>query len=126
MKMNKLTVWLMTGLISLASFAAVADDKGKWQGGCPDWGYGMMGHEYGMMRGHGPMWLPDLKEDQQKKISAIYEELHKKRWDLMTKIQGEYATLRGSLRRGQARSGGHRKPVQANQRPAPPDSGIVG
>ncbi|HUX64437.1 Spy/CpxP family protein refolding chaperone [Sulfuricella sp.] len=110
MKMNKLTVWLMTGLISLASFVAVADDKGKWQGGCPDWGSGMMGpgmmgpdmmgHGYGMrgpgmMRGYGPMWLPDLKEDQQKKISAIYEESHKKRWDLMTKMQGEYATLRG-------------------------------
>lgn len=123
MKMNKLTVGLMAGLISLLSFAAVADDKGKWQG-CPDWGSGMMGpgmmgqgmmgqgmmgqgmgqdmmgHGYGMrgpgmMRGYGPMWLPDLKEDQQKKISAIYEELHKKRWDLMTKMQGEYATLRG-------------------------------
>lgn len=118
MKMNKLTVGLMAGLISLLSFAAVADDKGKWQG-CPDWGsgmmgqgmmgqgmmgqgmgQGMMGHGYGMrgpgmMRGYGPMWLPDLKEDQQKKISAIYEELHKKRWDLMTRMQGEYATLRG-------------------------------
>ena len=61
-------------------------------------GYGMMGPGmtgYGMMRGYGPMWLPDLKEDQQKKISAIYEELHKKRWDLMTRMQGEYATLRG-------------------------------
>lgn len=56
-------------------------------------GYGMMGP--GMMRGYGPMWLPDLKEDQQKKISTIYEELHKKRWDLMAKMQGEYATLQG-------------------------------
>lgn len=118
MRTNKLTVWLMAGLILLAAFAAVADDEMKLQGGCP---YGMtgpgmmgqgmmgqgmmgqgmmgsrmMGHGYGgMMGGYGPMWLPDLKEDQQKKITAIYEELHKKRWDLMTKMQGEYATLRG-------------------------------
>jgi Spy/CpxP family protein refolding chaperone len=59
-------------------------------------GYGgMMGQGYGMMGGYVPMWLPDLKEEQQKKISAIYEELHKKRWDVMTRMQGEYATLRG-------------------------------
>lgn len=120
MKMNNLTVWLMAGLISFVAFAAVADDEVKLQGGCPygmtgpgmmgqgmmgsggmmgqgmmGRGYGgMMGHGYGMMGGYGPMGLPDLKEDQQKKISAIYEELHKHRWDLMTKMQGEYATLR--------------------------------
>lgn len=120
MRTNKLTVWLMAGLISLAAFAAVADDEVKLQGGCP-YGMkgpgmmgqgmmgsgmmgpgmmghgcgGMMGHGHGMMGGYGPMGLPDLKEDQQKKISAIYEELHKKRWDLMTKMQGEQATLRG-------------------------------
>lgn len=120
MRTNKLTAGLMIGLISLAAIAAAAGDEGKSQGGCPGWGYGMMGpgmagrgmmgqgygyggmmgHGYGMMgpgmmEGYGPMGLPDLKEDQQKKISAIYEELHKKRWDLMTKMQGEYAALRG-------------------------------
>lgn len=61
-------------------------------------GQGMMGHRMmgqGMMRGYGPMGLPDLKEDQQRKISAIYEDMHKKRWDLMSRMQGEYATLRG-------------------------------
>jgi hypothetical protein len=42
MNMNKPTVWLMAGSITLLSFAAIADDKGKWQGGCPDWGSGMM------------------------------------------------------------------------------------
>ena len=115
MRTNKRTVWLMAGLISLAAFAAVADDEVKLQGGCP-YGMkgpgmmgpgmmgqgmmghgcgGMMGHGHGMMGGYGPMGLPDLKEDQQKKISAIYEELHKKRWDLMAKMQGEYASLRG-------------------------------
>ena len=105
MRTNKLTVWLMAGLISLAAFAVMADDEVKLQGGCPygmtgpgmmGHGYGgMMGHGYGMMGGYGPMGLPDLKEDQQKKITAIYEELHKNRWDLMTKMQGEYAAMRG-------------------------------
>jgi Spy/CpxP family protein refolding chaperone len=120
MRSNQLGLWILTIFLSLSSLGAHADDPAGWRAGCPMMGQGMMGHGMmgpgmmgpgmmgqgygmmgqgmmgpGMMRGYGPMWLPDLKEDQQKKITAIYEELHKKRWDLITKLQGEYATLRG-------------------------------
>lgn len=119
MKSNRLVLWVLTIFLSLSSLGAHADDPVVGPAGCPMMGSGMMGpgmmgHGYGMMgpgmmgqgmmgygmmgpgmmRGYGPMWLPDLKEDQQKKVSAIFEELHKKRWDLMTKMQGDYAKLR--------------------------------
>src|SRR5574340_957433 len=105
MRPNQLVLWVSTIFLLLSSLVAQADDPAGGQAGCPMMGSGMMGHGYGgmmgpgmmgqgygmmgpgMMRGYGPMWLPDLKEDQQKKISAIYEELHNKRWDLMTKMR---------------------------------------
>jgi Spy/CpxP family protein refolding chaperone len=111
MKLNKLIISVFTLLLALSSLGAYADETAVGKAGWPMMGPGMMGQGYGMMghgmmgqgygmmghgmMGYGPMWLSDLKEDQQKKISAIYEDLHKKRWDLMTKMQGEYAILRG-------------------------------
>ncbi len=48
----------------------------------------------GMMYGYGPGAMLNLNEDQQKKIGAIQEELRKKHWGTMGKVNDEYAKLR--------------------------------
>lgn len=54
-------------------------------------GPGMMGH--GMMGGYGPGNMPNLDESQQRKIIQIQDELRKKHWDLMGKMNDEQAKL---------------------------------
>lgn len=55
-------------------------------------GRGMMGH--GMMGGYGPGAELNLNEQQQKKITQIQDDLRKKHWDLMGKMNQENAKLR--------------------------------
>ncbi len=47
----------------------------------------------GMMYGYGPGSALNLNESQQKKIDEIQEDLRKKHWDLMGKMNDEYAKL---------------------------------
>jgi len=66
-------------------------------------GSGMMGHGmmgmgpwmmgYGMMGGYGPGGMPNLDESQQRKIVQIQDDLRKKHWDLMGKMNDEQAKL---------------------------------
>lgn len=55
---------------------------------------GMMGMGPGMMGGYGPAGMLNLDESQQKKIVQIQDELRKKHWDLMGKMNDEQAKLR--------------------------------
>lgn len=54
-------------------------------------GSGMMGPGMGMM---GAFYALDLNDDQQKKLTQIQDGLRKQHWELMGKIQDEYAKLR--------------------------------
>lgn len=54
-------------------------------------GRGMMGP--GMMGGYGPGAALNLNEQQQKQITQIQDGLRKKHWDLMGKMNDEYAKL---------------------------------
>lgn len=56
-------------------------------------GPGMMGMGPGMMGGYGPWGTLSLDAQQQKKITQIQDDLSKKHWDLMGKMNGEYAKL---------------------------------
>lgn len=63
-------------------------------------GPGMMGPGMGMM-GMGPgmgmmgaFYALDLNDEQQKKLTQIQDGLRKQHWELMGKIQDEYAKLR--------------------------------
>jgi Spy/CpxP family protein refolding chaperone len=47
-------------------------------------GPGMMGG-YGMM-GMGPIWMLNLSEEQQGKLGAIMDDMHKQQWALMGKM----------------------------------------
>jgi len=69
------------------------------------YGQGMMGGMGGMggmgmmgMGGTGPMMMLNLTDDQQKKADAIYDELHKRHWDLMGKMSDESRKLRDLYR----------------------------
>lgn len=60
-------------------------------------GHGMMGHGMmgqGMMGGYGPgPGMLNLTEQQQSKMTQIQEEVHKKHWDLMGKMNTEQMKL---------------------------------
>ena len=65
-------------------------------GGMMGPGMGMMGGPGmmmgpGMMGGHDPGSMLNLDESQQKKITQIQDELRKKHWGLMGKMNDEYA-----------------------------------
>ena len=71
------------------------DDDGMMGGrGMRGMGPGMMGMGPGMMGGYGPAGALNLDESQQKKITQIQDELRKKHWDLMGKMNDEQAKLR--------------------------------
>lgn len=54
-------------------------------------GPGMMGPGMGMM---GAFYALDLNDDQRKKLRQIQDGLRKQHWELMGKVQDEYAKLR--------------------------------
>lgn len=64
---------------------------GMMNDGCT--GMGMMGMGAGMMGGYGPWGALNLSEAQQKKIVQTQNDLRKKHWDLMGKMNDEYAKL---------------------------------
>jgi Spy/CpxP family protein refolding chaperone len=57
------------------------------------WGQGQ-GMGPGGMHGYGPGGMLDLDESQQKKMAQIQQELSKKHWELMRKMDEENAKLR--------------------------------
>jgi len=61
-------------------------------------GYGGYGMGPGMMGGYdlGPIYRLNLNEDQRKQLSKIEDDLRKKNWDLMGKMQDEMSKLRDS------------------------------
>ena len=75
---------------------------GSWHMGRGMMGYGM-GPGYmcehgsmmgpGMMGGYGPWGRLNLNESQQKEMAQIRDELRKKHWELMGKMNDEYAKL---------------------------------
>lgn len=70
-----------------------------WQMGRGMMGPGMMYGQGpmmgpGMMYGYGPGAMLNLNESQQKKIGEIHEELRKRHWDTMGKMNDEYVKLR--------------------------------
>lgn len=66
---------------------------GRMMGPGMMYGHGtMMGP--GMMYGYGQGSMLNLDESQQKKMTQIQDELRKKHWDLMGKMNDEYAKLR--------------------------------
>ena len=71
---------------------------GMMDDGCPGGGMGMMGSGMGMgpgmMGGYGPGGTLGLNESQQKRITQIQDELRKKHWNLMGKMNDEHVKLR--------------------------------
>jgi Spy/CpxP family protein refolding chaperone len=76
---------------------------GMMWGGRPHMGAGMMGgyRGYGMgpgmmMGGYGlgPIYRLDLNDDQRRQLTKIDDELRRRNWDLMGKMQDEMARLR--------------------------------
>jgi len=58
-------------------------------GGYGGMGPGMMGGYGGMgagMMGMGPIWMLNLSEEQQSKLGAIMDDMHKQQWALMGKM----------------------------------------
>jgi Spy/CpxP family protein refolding chaperone len=75
--------------------------RSMWGGGDDGYmGRGMMGQGMmygqgpGMMNGNGPGSGLNLDESQQKKMTQIQDELRKKHWELMGKMNDENARLR--------------------------------
>ncbi len=62
---------------------------------------GMMGRHRGMMGGYGPGAALNLSDQQQKKVMQIQGEVRKKHWELMGKMNDEYAKLRQLYYSGQ-------------------------
>lgn len=108
MMRKKLLVNILTALTLFAANAVHAcpeDWMGMGPGMMGDYGmgHGMMGPGmmgmgpgmmgYGMMGGYGPGNMPNLDESQQRKVVQIQDELRKKHWDLMGKMNDEQAKL---------------------------------
>lgn len=74
--------------------------SGYGQGYGPGYGRGMMGGYgggmmgYGMMGYGGPLHLLDLSEQQLAKINQIQDEMRRKNWGVMGKLQDERAHMR--------------------------------
>lgn len=61
-------------------------------------GMGMMGGGMGMMHGGmGALYALDLNEDQQNKVMQIQNEVGKKHWDLMGKMNDEHGKLHSMM-----------------------------
>lgn len=77
---------------------------GAWGGGRGDYGPGMMGgygrgygYGHGMVRGMmglGPLYNLDLNDQQLTKINQIQDEVRRKNWSVLGKLQDERAHMR--------------------------------
>jgi Spy/CpxP family protein refolding chaperone len=107
-----------TASVPVAAAQAPEDDYGPGMMGSGMMGPGMMGGYYGMPHGMGMMgsgmmgpgtgmmgmgpgmgmqgafYALDLNDDQRKKLTQIQDGLRKQHWELMGKVQDEYAKLR--------------------------------